>query len=90
MDGETLKAQVTDFLREESSVTIVLERNRRRVTMVGLGVSGRKASTAVEHTGAQLGPPLFTFHGPRHRAFVVPESEGSAWLTSLHQYLLKH
>lgn len=90
MDGETLSAQLRDFLREESSVTIGLERNRRRVTMVGHGVSGRKASTAVEHTGAQLGPPLFTFHGPHHRAFVVPESEGSAWLASLHQLLLKH
>jgi len=88
-DGETLKKQVDDFLREEVGVSTILQRHRRRVTMVGHGVAGRKASTAVEQAGARFGPPLFTFLGARHRAFVVEESEGAAWLTSLYQSLLK-
>jgi aspartate kinase len=89
LDGPILKRQVEDFLREEARVSILLERNRRRVTIVGKGVCGRKASTAVEQAGAKLGPPLFTFTGTRHRAFVVPDAEGSSWVTSLYQTLLK-
>jgi len=88
-DGETLKKQLDDFLREESQVTTILQRHRRRVTMVGNGVAGRKATTAVEQAGSRFGPPSFTFQGARHRAFVVDESEGTAWLTSLYQSLLR-
>lgn len=89
LDGPILKRQVEDFLREEKGVRIQLERNRRRVTLVGTGVTGRKTSTAVEQAGAKLGPPLFTFTGTRHRAFVVPESEGPSWVTNLYQTLIK-
>ena len=65
------------------------ERNRRRVTLVGRGVGSRRVSMAVERVGSQLGPPLATFRGPHHRAFVVPEHEGRSWLTSLHHALIK-
>lgn len=89
LDGDILKQQIDDFLREENRVQTILEHHRRRVTMVGKGVTGRKAGTAVEQAGAKFGPPLFTFLGPRHRAFVVDESDGAAWLASLYQSLLK-
>ena len=88
-DGESLRDQLVDFLREEHGVEMALERSRRRVTLVGKGVASRRVSKAVETIGEQLGPPLATFRGNHHRAFVVPESEGRSWLSGLHQSLIK-
>ena len=88
LDGPPLQAQLEDFLREETGLRYSLERRRRRVTLVGKGASGRRVSKAVEQVGARLGPPLATFWGDHHRAFVVPENEGRSWLASLHQELI--
>jgi aspartate kinase len=88
-EGPTLRAQVEDFLREERRVQISLERRRRRVTVVGKGVGSRRVSKAVEKVAARLGPPMATFWGDRHRAFVVPDREGRSWLASLHQELIQ-
>jgi aspartate kinase len=88
-DGPTLHAQISDFLREESELETTLQRGCRRVTLVGTGVTSLKASKAVEQASAKLGPPLATFCGSHHRAYVVSEADGSAWLTSLHQSLIR-
>lgn len=88
LEGPPLQAQLEDFLREETGVRYSLERRRRRVTLVGKGASSRRVSRAVEQVGARLGPPLATFWGDHHRAFVVPENEGRSWLASLHQELV--
>jgi aspartate kinase len=89
IEGPALHSQIADFLREERSVRFDLERQRRRVTLVGKGVASRRVSQAVERIGAQLGPPMATYHGERHRAFVVPERDGKLWLTGLHQALIR-
>lgn len=88
-EGPTLRDQVEDFLREERLVHISLERRRRRVTVVGRGVGSRRVSKAVEKVAARLGPPMATFWGDHHRAFVVPDREGRSWLASLHQELIQ-
>jgi aspartate kinase len=87
-EGPRLRDQMNDYLREEQSLQTSLERRRRRVTLVGRGVGSRRVSKAVESVGQRLGPPMATFWGANHRAFVVPEREGQSWLASLHQELI--
>jgi aspartate kinase len=89
VEGPGVQAQVQDFLREERPISFTLERHRRRVTVVGKGVGSRRVSQVVERLGDQLGPPLATFHGERHRAFVVAEHDGKMWLSALHQGLVR-
>ncbi len=88
MEGPLLEAQMQDFLREEPGVRVDLERRRRRVTLVGKGVASRRVSKAVEKVALRLGPPMATYWGAHHRAFVVPDREGRTWLASLHQELI--
>jgi hypothetical protein len=33
---------------------------------------------------------MVSFSGPRHRAFLVDDTEGQDWLASLHQELIGH
>lgn len=87
-EGPRLRDQICDYLREETRVRPSLERRRRRVTLVGRGVGSRRVSKAVESIGQRLGPPMATYSGSHHRAFVVPEKEGRGWLASLHQELI--
>jgi aspartate kinase len=88
-EGPPLREQMEDYLREENGIRFSLERRRRRVTLVGRGVGSRRVSKAVEQVAARLGPPMATFWGEHHRAFVVPEREGRGWLASLHQELIQ-
>lgn len=89
IEASTVRAQVEDFLREEAGLRFSLERRRQRVTLVGKGVKSRRVSRAIEGIAARLGPPLATYWGEHHRAFVVPEGEGRSWLSSLHQDLIR-
>ncbi|MFO7530816.1 MAG: hypothetical protein R6W93_00030, partial [Candidatus Limnocylindrales bacterium] len=34
----------------------------------------------IDHVAQRLGPPMASFSGARHRAFVVPDREGPTWL----------
>lgn len=88
IDGPSLQEQVRDFLREETGLRFTLERQRRRITLVGRGVGSRRVGKAIEQVVEQQGPPLATWWGEHFRAFVVPEREGRAWLASLHQELI--
>ena len=89
LEGPALHEQIADFLREEPNVSFSIERRQCRVTMVGRGVASRRVQVAIDHVAQRLGPPLSSFAGHRHRAFLVPEGEGKAWLASLHQELIQ-
>jgi aspartate kinase len=89
LEGPVLQDQLRDFLREESGVTISIERRQRRVTLVGRGVVSRRVQVAIDHVAQRLGPPMASFSGARHRAFLVPDREGPSWLASLHQELIQ-
>ena len=89
LEGPALHEQLTDFLREEPGVSFSIERRQRRVTLVGRGVASRKVQLAIDHVAQRLGPPMASFSGARHRAFLVPDREGRSWLASLHQELIQ-
>lgn len=89
LEGPALHEQLSDFLREEPGIRFGIERRQQRVTMVGRGVASRRVQVAIDHVAQRLGPPLSSFSGQRHRAFLVPEVEGKAWLASLHQELIQ-
>lgn len=89
LEGPALHDQLRDFLREERDVSFSIERRQRRVTLVGRGVSSRRVQVAIDRVAQRLGPPMASFSGARHRAFVVPDREGPTWLASLHQELIQ-
>ena len=89
LEGPALHDQISDFLREEPGVAFAIERRQRRVTLIGRGVASRRVQLAIDHVAQRLGPPLSSFAGQRHRAFLVPENEGRGWLASLHQELIQ-
>jgi len=89
LEGPALHEQLSDFLREEPGVRFSIERRQVKVTMVGRGVNSRRVQVAIDHVAQRLGPPLSSMTGQRHRAFMVPEAEGKAWLASLHQELIQ-
>ena len=90
LEGPALLEQLQDFLREERSLRFALERRQRRVTLVGRGVASRRVQLAIDAVAQRLGPPMVSFSGPRHRAFLVDDVEGPDWLASLHQELIGH
>lgn len=90
LEGPTLHEQLKDFLREERGLRFSLERRQRRVTIVGRGVASRRVQRAIDTVAQRLGPPMVSFSGPRHRAFLVGDHEGQDWLASLHQELIGH
>ena len=89
LEGPALHEQLSDFLREEPGLSFSIERRQRRVTLVGRGVASRRVQVAIDHVAQRMGPPLSSFAGQRHRAFLVPDAEGRGWLASLHQELIK-
>jgi aspartate kinase len=88
LEGPALLEQLQDFLREERGLSYSLERRQRRITLVGRGVTSRRVQLAIDSVAQRLGPPMVSFSGPRHRAFLVGDSEGRDWLASLHQELI--
>lgn len=88
LEGPALLDQLRDFLREERQINFSLQRRQRRVTLVGRGVASRRVQLAIDAVAQRLGPPMFTFSGPRHRAFLVSDEQGQDWLASLHQELI--
>lgn len=90
LEGPALLEQLKDFLREERQIRYALERRQRRVTLVGRGVTGRRVQLAIDAVAQRLGPPMVSFSGPRHRAFLVGDAQGKDWLASLHQELITH
>jgi len=88
LEGPVLLEQLQDYLREERQISFQLERRQRRVTLVGRGVTSRRVQLAIDAVAQRLGPPMVSFSGPRHRAFMVGDREGRDWLASLHQELI--
>ena len=89
LEAPRIRDQFADYLREEGGIRTTLERSRRRVTLVGKGVSSRRVSRAVDNAALRFGQPMATFWGEKHRAFIVPEAHARGWLSSLHQELIQ-